>query len=115
MQNTRGILSSNPIKDNSSNLVAICFNVLALIVQDMYACSFLFDQKNQFSLSVYKTPMRHRKHSFGDKEDKAKKNEEEDKNLSTNTSKPLACWVLQLCLEFLVSNLTKVNFPLDIY
>ena len=36
MQNTRGILSSNPVKDKSANLVAICFNVLALIVQDMY-------------------------------------------------------------------------------
>lgn len=115
MQNTRGILSSNPTKDNSSNLVAICFNVLALIVQDMYACSFLFDQKNQFSLSIYKTPMRHRKHSFGDKEDKSANNGVDSVDSQSNTSKPLACWVLQLCLEFLVSNLTKINFPLDIY
>ena len=36
-------------------------------------------------------------------------------NQFINPNKPLAYWILNLCLEFMLSNLSRQNFPIEIY
>ncbi|KAL1285028.1 UPF0668 protein C10orf76 -like protein [Trichinella pseudospiralis] len=85
-------------EEKHKNATRLCFIILTCITEDQYANMLMQDLSLSFKLPLFSRPMLHRKAEW------------------TNhmQARPLACSVLSLCVEFIVSHLMKA-FPFDLY
>ncbi|CAK8690244.1 unnamed protein product [Clavelina lepadiformis] len=90
---TSVIMQDTKVKQNVSS-AKLCFLILTCITEDQFANSFLHDDNMIFHIQLHRMPMRHRKLSSGD----------------DARSRPLACWLFDLCSEFLLTHMMK-DFP----
>ena len=172
MKNVRNSAQNNSNNDFSNisinqatiyNRTKIGFSILANIVEDVFACTEIFNIENKFIVNIHKVSMRHRK-KFGNNpcfnedfipsDQECLKYQELKNPVSSNSSnlaagdhqihqqterrtssqpfkisdanctpmaqflnpnKPLAYWILTLCIEFILTNLSRQNFPVEIY
>ncbi|KRX83650.1 UPF0668 protein C10orf76 -like protein [Trichinella sp. T6] len=85
-------------EEKHRNAARLCFIILTCITEDQYANMLMQDLSLSFKVPLFSRPMLHRKAEW--------KNHMQ--------AKPLACSVLSLCVEFIVSHLMKA-FPFDLY
>ncbi|XP_039259173.2 armadillo-like helical domain-containing protein 3 [Styela clava] len=93
LQYTSIVMQDTKLKQNVSS-TKLCFIVLTCITEDQFANSFLHDDNMPFQVLIHRMPMRHRKQKSGPEKGGA----------------PLACWLLDLTVEFIVSHMMK-DFP----
>eukprot|EP00111_Clytia_hemisphaerica_P009971 TCONS_00029172-protein len=83
--------------ENGADTSRLCFTILNCIVEDHYANAFLHDANMTFTVPIYKMNLYHRK-----------------VGLEIPNSKPLACVLLDLMVEFIVTHMMKM-FPIALY
>ena len=86
--------------ESSYNTVKLNFLLLLCVTEDQYANALMHDPNLVFRVSLHRAPMRHRNSSNID--------------VTRNVSKPLACSVLDVMIEFVRSHMMK-KFPYDLY
>ena len=91
------VLLQNIKDERSLSHAKLCLITLTCVVEDQHACIFLHDSNISFEVALHKATMLHRR-----VKDKLPQ------------SRPLACVILDLMVEFLISHLTK-NFPCELY
>lgn len=93
LQYTSIVMQDTKVKQNVSS-TKLCFIILTCITEDQFANSFLHDDNMPFQVQIHHMPMRHRK----------------VKPAAEKRGAPLACWLLELAVEFVVSHMMK-DFP----
>lgn len=93
LQYTSVVMQDTKLKRNISS-TKLCFIILTCIAEDQFANSFIHDENMSFQVCIHKMPMRHRK----------------VKVVMDKPGAPLACWLLDLTVEFMVSHMMK-DFP----
>ncbi|XP_065182604.1 armadillo-like helical domain-containing protein 3 [Sycon ciliatum] len=87
---TSASISMQDIKEGISGARArLCLNILTCICEDQYANAFLHDANMGFPVQLYKAPRRHRM----------------VKEQAAVTSKPLACAILELVTELMLTHM----------
>lgn len=93
------IVMLNTKDESSCRTSRLCFVMLTCIAEDSCANAIMHDSNIAFRVSLQRMPMRHRKLSH---------------DQTRASSKPLAHTVLDLMVEFMLSNLRK-SLPLDLH
>lgn len=83
--------------EHGADTSRLCFTILNCIVEDHYANAFLHDANMTFTVPIYKMNLYHRQ-----------------VGLEIPSSKPLACVLLDLMVEFCVTHMMK-SFPINLY
>lgn len=92
------ILILNTKDDSCYKTSRLCFIILTCISEDQYANAIMHDNNISFRVQLHRAPMRHRKVV----------------NDATKPIRPISSSVLDLMVEFILSNLRK-SLPIDLY